>query len=136
LYTHLIRACDIILAPVDPNDGFNKSKSPIKCLEGWAAVRTLPNGKPGGAAVIATGNAVYRLVVRNRHNGLVVNHTPDDWERAIRLVIEDDQLRARLQMNGLRDVRRDHDIAKNWVLWRDAYTKIIAEGRQRLRRAV
>jgi glycosyltransferase involved in cell wall biosynthesis len=125
-YAQKIRNCDIILAPVDPNDGFNLGKSPIKAIEGQAARRKLSNGKFAGAAVIATDNPIYRLAIKNGETGLLVEQTSDAWNNAIQSLIDSAERRERIQVQGHKWVYKHHDMSKNWKLWDQAYRKILA----------
>ena len=77
--------------------------------------------------MIATDCVAYRGTVQNRHNGLLIKHTPEDWDKALRRLIEDQVLLQKLQIEGLRDVKR-YDIATCWKNWHRAYTNIIANG--------
>ncbi len=124
-YCAIIRGVDIILAPVDPSDGFNLGKSPLKATEGQAARRLLPNGQFGGAAVIATNYPIYQLAVEDHKTGLLVNQTPDQWDTAIRTLIENTELRQRLQVEGHRFVQRRFDMSKQWREWDRVYSKIL-----------
>ena len=124
-YASMVRQCDIVLAPVDPDDGFNLAKSPIKAVEGMGA-RRLVNGKAAGAAVIATNNPVYQLSIRHEDTGLLVAHTPHAWQDAIETLIADEPLRHRLQYNGYRHVWKHLDISKHWTLWAKAYRSILS----------
>lgn len=125
LYCQMIRGCDIILAPVDPNDGFNMGKSPIKAVEGMGAVRMVDN-RPAGAAVIATNNPVYQLAIRHNKTGLLVQHTPEAWENALRILIEDSSKRKQFQFSGLKYAKQAYDISKEWTRWDRAYRTILA----------
>lgn len=125
-YAQYVKHCDIVLAPVDPHDGFNLGKSPIKAIEGMAAAREI-DGRIVGAAVIATDNPVYRLAVEHGKTGLLVNHTPEAWDTALRTLINDNEIRARLQHDGFHATWRQFDIAKNWTLWARAYQSILAK---------
>lgn len=124
LYGQLIRSCDIVLAPVDPNDKFNLSKSPIKCVEGQGAKR---QNNSAGAAVIATDHPIYRLAVRHEETGLLTPHTPEDWYAALKRMIEDTQLRQRLSLQGYRNVWKHYDASKQWVQWSKAYRTILSQ---------
>lgn len=124
VYCEVIRGCDIILAPVDPNDGFNLGKSPIKAVEGMAATRTV-DGRPAGAAVIATNNPIYSLAVTNNRTGLLVDHTPEQWEGAIRELLDNPDKRKKLQFQGNKFARLRYDISKEWIKWDRAYRTIL-----------
>jgi len=122
-YPATLAQADILCAPLVPDDPFNACKSPIKAIEGWSAARPLGR-KLGGCAVIATKCGVYRGTVQNRHNGLLVDHTPEAWDRALRLLIRDEFLRRKLQVEGLKDARQ-YDIANRWCDWHTTYTRIV-----------
>lgn len=124
LYCQIIRGCDIILAPVDPTDGFNLGKSPIKAVEGMAATREVER-RNAGAAVIATKNPIYSLAVQHGKSGLLVDHTPDEWEHAIRELIEDSSKRKLLQFQGNHYARKAYDISKEWTRWDRVYRTIL-----------
>lgn len=126
-YPALLRQADILLAPLVPDDRFNWSKTPIKAIEGWCAKRSLSKTRQGGCAIIATDCPVYRGTVQNRHNGLLVDHTPEAWDGALRLLIEDWRLRQKVQRFGLKDAQR-FDIAERWVDWQRAYDAITNGG--------
>ncbi len=122
-YAELIKECDIVLAPVLPEDRFNASKSPIKVIEGMAATRML-QGSPAGAACIATHNHVYGQAIVNDLNGLLVDHTPDAWFGAIDRLVSDTPTRQRIQWRGHKWVWKHHNIERTWSLWAAAYDKI------------
>lgn len=124
LYCQIIRGCDIILAPVDPDDGFNLGKSPIKAVEGMAATRMVDN-RPAGAAVIATNNPIYQIAIRNNKSGLLVDQTPHAWSNALRELIEDTQKRKAFQFAGNKYARQAYDISKEWIRWDRAYRQIL-----------
>lgn len=121
-YPALLRQADILCAPLLPDDRFNWSKSPIKAIEGWSAEREVGNHS-GGCAMVVSKAAPYKGVVENRHNGLLVDHTPEAWDEALRLVIEDELLRHKIQIEGLRDASR-YDIDKRWKDWHNTYMEI------------
>lgn len=123
-YIEFVRHSDIILAPVDPSDRFNWSKSPIKVLEGMSAARTL-NGEVVGAACIGSKMPVYELAIEHEKNGLLTAHTPEGWLASINRLLDDHVLRHRLQHAGYRWVWSHHDIGKKWVLWKRAYEDIL-----------
>jgi glycosyltransferase involved in cell wall biosynthesis len=125
VYSQVIRGCDIILAPVLPDDGFNISKSPIKAVEGQAAERKV-NGTSTGAAVIATNNPVYRLAIQDQDNGLLVSHTERAWYGAIKTLVEQDHTRVRLQDRGYKSAWKRFDITKEWKQWSVAYNTALS----------
>jgi glycosyltransferase involved in cell wall biosynthesis len=125
-YSQVIRNCDIILAPVNPKDPFNTSKSPIKAIEGQGAQRYLANGISAGAAVITTNNPVYQMAVRHDKTGLLVQHTPEDWYRAIKRLLVEPETLTRLQIEGHKRVYEKFDISQEWKQWDRAYKKILA----------
>lgn len=124
-YVELIRSSDIVLCPVDPKDGFNMGKSDIKAVEGMAATRML-NGRPAGAAVIATNNPVYRLSVQHERNGLLVGHTENEWYNAINRLLINPELRERLQYGAHDWVWAHRDIDKVASQWDRVYRKVLA----------
>lgn len=94
---------DILLCPVDPDDKFNWSKSNLKSIEGMASARRIA-GKTGGSCVIATGGKlpIYKDSVIHEKTGLLVDdhHNPDAWEEAILRVVNNVELRNKLQIAG------------------------------------
>lgn len=124
VYAEVVRDSDIVLAPVDPDDGFNLSKSPIKVIEGMGATRAVGNTL-GGAACLATDNPVYRLAIDHEKTGLLVEHTEEAWFHAIDRVIRDHEFRASLQRKGSKWVWKHHNIQNEWRLWDKAYRKVL-----------
>jgi D-inositol-3-phosphate glycosyltransferase len=60
-----------------------------------------------GTPVVAAAVGGLTTVVRDGHSGLLVEgHEPRDWAAALRRVIEDDDLRLRLQAGALEQARR------------------------------
>lgn len=125
-YAEYVRRTDIVLCPVDPDDGFNLGKSPIKAVEAQAAAR-LVQGRPAGAAVIATDNPVYRLAVEHGKTGLLVRHTADAWQTALCRLIDEPDLRERLQIAGHASALRKFNIQTGWTAWVRAYQQILAK---------
>lgn len=126
-YAQIIKSCDIVLAPVDPRDRFNDYKSAIKAVEGMGARRSI-NGRPAGAAVIATRNTVYSTAIRHEKNGLLVDHTPEDWYDALDRLITYGDFRRGLQYRAYRSVWPGHyDASKGWTKWALAYNKILSK---------
>ena len=122
-YPAMLRQVDILCCSLDPQDPFNRFKSNVKVLEGWCAAR--PLGKRlGGCAVIASMAEPYRSTVQHRNNGLLIRHTPDEWNRALRMLIENYQLRRKVQVNGLKAAKK-YDIAEGWKNWYRVYERIL-----------
>lgn len=122
-YPAMLFEADIVCAGLDPDDLFNWAKSPIKVLESWAAKRRLDDGKMGGAAVIATDCVVYRGTIEDGKTGLLVSHTHQDWDRAIRTLIEDVRLRRCLQRRGYQQVGK-YSLATHYREWLSVYRRI------------
>jgi glycosyltransferase involved in cell wall biosynthesis len=126
-YPGLIRQIDIGLAPLAPDDHFNKSKSGVKALEYMASKRRLRDGSYGGAAPVVTNCKVYRRVCNNRHNALFVRDHYDsgEWYARIAKLIEDEHLRHRLQRQGHEWVVERRTVENHWRKWLNAYRAII-----------
>lgn len=128
-YIDLIKNADIVLAPVDPNDRFNDHKSPIKVTEGQGAGRLL-NDEIVGAACIATNNAVYPLGIQNEKVGMLVEHTSEAWEKAIRELIVNTEKRQQMQRDAYNFVWKKFNLETGWMEWARAYSKVIAAPRK------
>lgn len=122
-YPGLMRQFDVVCCALDPDDEFNKCKSGIKALEAMSAARVLDNGKIGGAVAVATDMPVYRRVVNNKHNGLLVAN--DEWYGALSRLIDDEQLRTKIAVRGHRWVKKNRNIATGYKLWGAAYREIM-----------
>jgi glycosyltransferase involved in cell wall biosynthesis len=123
-YAEIVRASDIVLAPLLPGDKFNLSKSPIKVIEGMGATRPVGSDY-GGAACIATRHPVYALAIQHMKNGLLVSHNEKSWYNALDTLLSDHKLRTALQLKGHQWVWRNHNMALNWRLWDKAYATIL-----------
>lgn len=124
VYAEMVRGCDIVLAPVDPNDPFNLGKSPIKVLEGMGSSRPIGN-TVGGAACIATNNPIYQLAIEDGKSGLLVEHNENSWYTALDTLIQDHALRHTLSVEGHTRTWKRHDITEQWKLWARAYTSVL-----------
>jgi glycosyltransferase involved in cell wall biosynthesis len=113
-YSRLVGSAHIILCPVDPDDGFNLSKSGLKAIEGMAA----------GAAVVATDMLIYQDVMEHNRHGLLVPFKPEAWFDAISRLIEDREFRARLGSEAKRHARKKHALDVNADRWWQAYCQI------------
>lgn len=101
-------ALDIGLAPVR-RTAFNRSKSHLKALEYMAL----------GVPVIATAYAPYDRLIDNGRNGLLVSGGRS-WYHAIKLLVEDEQLRRDLSAAGRRTAGK-YTIESNIDKWADVY---------------
>lgn len=130
-YSQYVRQCDVVLCPIDPDDGFNMGKSPIKAIEGMAAARIVHSRVSGekdfvgGAAVVATDHPVYRLAVQHGQTGFLVDHSVEGWTRGLEQVLGDIPRFERLQREGHKWVLKHHDIHTRWMDWASAYQKIL-----------
>ena len=77
---------------------FNRQKSYIKFLD-YSAL---------GLASICTDIEPYRAVVRHGENGLLVSNDPEAWYAAIKILIEDPTLRARLAAQAFQDLTKKY----------------------------
>lgn len=110
-YGFILRNIDILLAPVDPADRFNWSKSNIKAIEGQCSAR--PVGESiGGCSVIASGDLPnYRDAIQHGVTGLLVDHhNPKAWFEAIDKNISDVEWRHKTQIAGHESCLRQWNI--------------------------
>jgi len=124
-YPTTLAEADIVIAAIDPDDGFNQCKSAVKAMEAWAARRKLPNGMAGGAAVIATDSIVYSGTIIDGINGMLVEHTVKGYYDALKILVENENLRIKLQRRGLSSAMRKHSINQGYRNWLSAYTRIL-----------
>lgn len=123
-YPGILAQADILCCALE-DDPFTRCKSPVKVLEGWAATRHVGK-RVGGCAVIASKTPVYKGTVQQRHNGLLVDHTPEAWDKAIRLLVSNEFLRRKLQIAGYKSVQA-HGITQGWKNWQRVYNQILQE---------
>jgi hypothetical protein len=100
-YGYILRNIDVLLAPVDPWDRFNWSKSNIKCTEGQCSARPVGEGI-GGCSVIATGDIPnYKDCIQDGLTGMLVpHHDQNAWYRALHRNITDVAFRHNVQKAG------------------------------------
>lgn len=103
---------DIGLAPL-ADTPFNRSKSRIKALE-YAAL---------GIPVIASPVGEYPEFVRHGETGFLA-HTPEDWARYLRLLIDDPKLRFRMGA-AAREWAAEHTIQGNLQSWLTPLTSVL-----------
>ncbi|MBV8980943.1 MAG: glycosyltransferase, partial [Acidimicrobiia bacterium] len=88
----VLRDVDVNLAPLEPRNVFNESKSAIKWLE--AALTATPT--------IASPTAPFCEAIEDGHNGLLAD-TTEDWARQLDWLVSDERARARLGRRARRD---------------------------------
>jgi glycosyltransferase involved in cell wall biosynthesis len=108
-YGFILRNIDILLAPVDPDDKFNHSKSNLKAIEGQMSARPVGSAT-GGCMVIASGDLPnYQDAIKGGRTGLLVDHhNQDAWYEALREVITNPKHRVEMQIAGY------ESCLKNW----------------------
>lgn len=123
-YPALIRQLDIRLCPLEPPDvePFNLCKSPISALEAMAAARPV-NGSVGGCIPVVSDHPVFKGTVQTGTNGLVV--TPDGWYDAIASLIEQEDLRQYLAIEGHEWVKQHADIRRHVGKWASVYREVV-----------
>jgi glycosyltransferase involved in cell wall biosynthesis len=103
---------DIGLCPLTTHP-FNAAKSNLKWLEySWC-----------GAATIASDFGPYRDSIQHMKTGYLVKD-PNKWKDSIIELIQDVTLRKKLAVNALREIKKNHDLHKNWKLWSDALISV------------
>lgn len=120
-YPKMMRQFDIVCCSLDPGDGFNLSKSGIKALEAMSAARMFSDDKIGGAVPVCTNMPVYRRVVNNRNNGLLVDN--DQWYDALSLLVEDRKFMEKLAVTGHKWAAQHRNIATGYRAWGKAYKR-------------
>jgi glycosyltransferase involved in cell wall biosynthesis len=90
-------------------DRFNASKSNLKFLESAAL----------GAAIVVSDVQTYSDVARDGINSLVVPNDAEAWYHALRRLIVNADLRARLAVQARSDVQARHTIAHLIPLYRE-----------------
>lgn len=113
-YPAMVAQIDIGLAPLDPNDRFNWSKSGIKAMEYWCA----------GAPVIASNALPYQRVVTEERGFLVDHDDPDAWYTKIIAYLDNPGLRAQHAAAGREWVRRNRNMETNAILWWAVYEEL------------
>lgn len=108
---------DIGLAPLRQTS-FNRAKSHIRYLEYAAA----------GITGIYADLPPYQGSVRHGETGLLAGPGAEDWFRAIRILVENEGLRAAMARNARQDVAGNWLMSRNCAKWLKTYTQI-AEGR-------
>ncbi len=90
--------CDIMISPLDATR-YTNSKCPNKYLEITAA----------GACGIYSNKALYKEVITDHYNGLIIDNLEEEWYSAITELIEDKALRKSLLNNATQDIRQKYE---------------------------
>lgn len=116
-YPAMLRQVDVRLCPLDSEDKFNLSKSPIAALEAMAATRPLGD-KVGGAVALCSHHPVFK--------GVPTTLVQDGgWYDAIAALIEDTRRRHEIAISGHKWVRKHRDVRQGAKLWARAYHEIV-----------
>ena len=99
---------DIGLIPLEESS-FNKFKSHIKFLE-YAAL---------DLAIICSSGETYKTVAKNQQNCLIVENTESKWYDAIKILIENPELRKRLSAQAKKDVIQQYTIQSNFCIYKE-----------------
>ncbi len=121
-YPRAMRNIDIGCASVAPNH-FNRCKTPIKCWEFTLA----------GAAVVVSPT-LYEQAVTDEQDGLIAS-TAAEWTTALVRLVDDCELRRRLQRAQRRRVATEHSLSHHVLDWPRAWTQIIDSFRTHQRAA-
>jgi len=121
LYPALLRQVDIRLCPLESNEPFNDSKSPIAALEAMSSARPV-GSKVGGAIPVCSDHLVYRDAVNNRGNGFLVKD--DEWLDVLDMLVSDELTRKKVAVKGHSWVRKHADIKDHAGEWRSVYDQI------------
>lgn len=104
---------DIGLAPLAPGGVFNRSKSSVKVLEGFAR----------GIPMIASDAEPYRDLVLHGVNGFLVRRD-HEWLKYMSELAGDAELRASMGAKA-RETARQWAIEDHWHLWEQAYSALL-----------
>lgn len=103
------------LAPLVPCK-FNNSKSNLKFLEYSAQ----------GVATIASAVGPYADSIEHAKTGFLISDN-NLWYDAIRELIDDEDLRTTMATNALAYTREHFDLAKNYILWKNALDEVTVQ---------
>lgn len=116
-YKAAILDLDFAVIPLK-NEEFNWGKSPIKFIE-MAALRV--------PAVISHVTPYAEIMDLTPDNGIfIADNDPDAWESAIKLMIENPAVRAKIADQAYRSVVGNFDIEQQFPLWVNAYKEVMA----------
>ncbi|MBI3798044.1 MAG: glycosyltransferase [Deltaproteobacteria bacterium] len=109
---------DVGLAPLR-NDLFHRSKSNNKFRE-YAACRI---------AGVYSDVDVYSDCVQEGQTGVLVSEAPGAWFRALARLIEDGELRAKIQERAFRYAREHYSLEKTQAAWLDHIERVLTDAR-------
>ena len=108
----LSQSADVFIAPLLDNR-FNRCKSALKYLE-YSAF-----GIPGVYADLPA----YREIISNGENGYLAA-TPEEWEAALTVLIEDAALRSKVGSAAQKTVQEKYLLSANAYRWKAAYQSL------------
>lgn len=106
---------DIAVVPLKDN-AFNRAKSNIKWLE-YSAI---------GVAGVYADLEPYNSCIKHGETGLLVGNDPDQWFRAISLLIEQPDYRRSMAEQARREVLAHYSLQAKSYLWGQVYTELVA----------
>ena len=98
---------DIAVAPLEDTN-INRSKSNLKYLE-YTALNI-----PG----VYSNIGPYKEI-GEKNTGIVVNNTPEEWEKALINLIEDNELYETILKNAHEDVEKNYLVKNSSTIWKD-----------------
>ena len=101
---------EIGIAPLE-DTRFNNYKSPLKFLD-YSAL---------GLASVCSDLTPYRTIVEGGTNGILVSPDAKSWYQALKLLVEDHELRLQLATRAYETVRHEHVLRAKGSLWLEAY---------------
>lgn len=104
---------DIAIVPLQDNP-FNRAKSNIKWLEYSAC----------GIAGVYADLSPYNNCIKHGETGLLAGNEPEQWFRAISLLIENSALRQRLATNARHEVLTNYNLRSAAQYWGQVYGDI------------
>lgn len=113
---------DIAIAPLENNE-INKSKSEIKYLEYTSL----------GIAGIYSNFGAYSEAIKNNKNGILINeNTIDEWESALKNLIENKNLRKNIVKNAIIDISNNYSIESTVSLWNQIFNELLLKNKKEI----
>jgi len=106
---------DIAVVPLKDN-AFNRAKSNIKWLEYSAS----------GIAGVYADLPPYNGCIKHGETGLLAGNDPEQWFRAICLLVEDSALRQTVAVNARHEVLTKYSLCSGAVRWAQVYSEVQA----------